>query len=365
MINVEAPINSVSFGQVTTNILYKLYKEGNLENINLFPIGENVDFQSFDYSREFQENIAKIAEDRFHKYKSSDNTYKLWHINGAQNRVGEQSLITFHETDSLTKEEVQILNSQKEVFVSSKYTKQIFEDHGVKNVNYWPLWFDDFHFKKIETRPKKYTSFGIFGKLEKRKGHVRAIKAWVKAFGGDKNYRLNCCINNPFLVKAPPNADPQDVLLQTTQKTKEMIQGSLQQDGLELPWNVNFLNSELKNSNYNRILNNTDIVIGMSHCEGFDLPLFQCLNLGKKAVVFDSHVHRDYCDENNSILISENGKKIDAHDGLFFNKGQKFNQGQWADWDEDDLIEGLRNSVTKEFKGRDLANEFEFHNIFK
>lgn len=361
MVNLEVPINSVSFGQVACNILYELQTE--LNSLNVFPIGKNIDFSATSYSREYQESIINSIKDRLINYSSKDNSFKLWHINGAESKIGDdQSLITFHETDSLTKTEVNILNNQKNVYVTSQYTKQVFESCGVNNVIYWPLWFDSFHFKNIELRKKQNINFGLFGKLEKRKAHLKTIKTWIKAFGGDKRYRLNCCINNPHLMKIPAGLDPAEIKIKSTEATRRFVQESL--EDLELPWNVNFLHSESRNVDYNRILNNTDIVLGMSHCEGFDLPLFQCLCLGKKAVVFDSHVHKDYCDESNSVLIPNNNKKIDAHDGLFFVKGQEFNQGQWEDWDEDDLIQGIKKCLDTEFKGRNLIEEFKFNNIF-
>lgn len=362
--NLQIPINSVSFGQVASSILYKLYEVGEVPNLNIFPIVKQVDFSSFSYDKDFYNAVIKQIEGALESYNSSDRTFKLWHIQGAQEKVGDKStLLTFHETDSLTPIEVNILRNQKKVLVTSKYTKAVFESYGLENIEYFPLWFDDFHFKRTNRVNKKYTTFGLYGKLEKRKAHIKTIKAWVKAYGGNNDYRLNCCINNQFLAN-DANLPPAEKKIKLTEHTKMAVAQALEKEGLNLPLNVNFLHTEEKNSVYNNILNASDIVLGMSHCEGFDLPLFQSLCLGKKAVVFDAHVHKDYCDKTNSVLVQPNGKKIDAVDNIFFQKGAKYNQGQWEDWNEDDLISAMKVAEEKEFVGRDLSEDFKFKNIF-
>ena len=362
--NLQFPINSVSFGQVSLSILYKLFGKQESE-FSCFPLGSNMDFSSYSYPEEFQEWIVNIVKNSPISYSRNNPSFKLWHVNGARESLGRVSnLITFHETDRITDVEKNVLSNQDNVYVTSKYTKKVFEDAGLTNVSYWPLWQDSFHFKETKIFKKKYLTFGLYGKLEKRKAHIKTIKAWIKAYGANGDYRLNCCINNPFLFKPNRKMSPEETKVFTTESTKKYIQQELQKEGIDLPWNINFLNTEQKNDAYNRILNVADIVIGMSHCEGFDLPLFHSLALGKGAVVFNEHVHKDYCTENNAVLVEPNGKQIKAHDGVFFKEGSSYNQGFWPDWDEDEFIEALKTSESKTFIPEDLDKDFIFVDIF-
>ncbi len=171
---------------------------------------------------------------------------------------------------------------------------------------------------------KRCFKITLRGKLEARKNTLRVLKAWVKTFGGHPKYRLDCSIQNPFY---------------SPEEQQSMILNCLPDK--RLPWNVNILPFCESNAVYNEVLNNADIdLTGMSGCEGFNLPLFQSLCLGKQAVVLNAHVHKDFCNSNNSILIEPTGM-VDAVDGKFFIEGSDTNQGEWFDFREKDLIEAM------------------------
>jgi hypothetical protein len=119
----------------------------------------------------------------------------------------------------------------------------------------------------------------------------------------------------------------------------------------------------VKNSLYNDFLNSGNIVIGMSGGEGWGLPEFHSIALGKHAVMLDAHSYKEFAREDNAVLVKPT-KKIDAYDGKFFNEGSSFNQGQIYTWDEDDFIDGCDQAI-KRFessrvneKGLELQDEF-------
>ncbi|MDX1471904.1 MAG: hypothetical protein R3213_10440, partial [Flavobacteriaceae bacterium] len=93
------------------------------------------------------------------------------------------------------------------------------------------------------------------------------------------------------------------------------------------------------------------------------------LCLGKQAVVFDYHVHRDYCTSDNSFLVPHNRKMIEARDEVFFDRGAPFNQGEWADWDEDEFLdqcaEAEKVAKDKNKEGQKLAKQFTYENTLK
>jgi len=331
------PLNNLSLGQVSINLL----REARKENLSpsVFPISQ-IDLGAFNgVSSEFQEWLQGCTGKAGEQYSRKTPCLKLWHVSGLLESFSDSNYAyTFHETSSLTPTEFNILSQQKKVFVSSKYTKQIFENSGLTNVVYAPLGFDtDFHRTDDESM-KDVITFGLRGKLEKRKHTLKILKCWAKQYGNDKNYRLNCSIHNPFL-------DPKMV--------DELIINTFEGN---VPWNINFLPHFPLNSEYNKILNSADIELtGLSGCEGFNLPLFQSLCLGRQAVVLNAHVHKDFCNQANSVLVEPSGL-LEANDGVFFHKGQAFNQGMWFDFDEDDAISAMK-VAEKKAKERNEAGE--------
>ena len=101
-----------------------------------------------------------------------------------------------------------------------------------------------------------------------------------------------------------------------------------------------------KNEAYNDFLNSSDIILGMSGGEGWGLPEFQSVCLGKHAVLLNASAYKDWANSDNSVLVEPNGKR-DVYDNMFFHKGQPFNQGQIYDFDEDDFINGCEEAVKR------------------
>jgi hypothetical protein len=135
--------------------------------------------------------------------------------------------------------------------------------------------------------------------------------------------------------------------------------------GGEKYWNINFLPFAQSNNSYNELLNNTDIVLAMSGGEGWGLPEFQTVALGKHCIGLYAHAYKDWMNEDNAILVRPNGK-IPVYDNIFFKQGDNFNQGNIFDWKEEDFIEGLEK-VESRYKlnpvneaGLKLQNEFTY-----
>jgi len=322
MINFQAPFNLTSIGQSGYNIFKEITK---MTDVCLFPIN-GIGLECFELKDSDIEIIKNSLRYSKEYYNRNNPTLKYFHIRGSEDSVGRNpSLFTYHETNRLTNYEKNILSQQDKVFVSNRYTQSVFLDHNIQSI-YAPLGFDSESFFEIEKREdeKEVLTFGLKGKLEQRKNTIRVIKAWVKVFGGDPRYRLDCSIHNAFM---------------SNEEQSSMIINSLPDK--RLPWNVNILPYSSTNSEYNLVLNNTDIELtGMSGGEGFNLPLFQSLCLGKQAIVLNAHAHKDYCNSSNSILIEPNGM-VDAVDDRFFIEGEDINQGEWHDFKDSDLIDAM------------------------
>jgi glycosyltransferase involved in cell wall biosynthesis len=329
----NVPINSVSFGQISTLLLKTYHKKvlagEDLPELRLFPLGGQVDLASQAKDDLFELWLQKRSLDALENHPKTDPCFKLWHLVGSLESFSkEQSLLSFYELDAPTKTEVNIVKNNK-TFFTSKYTCDIFKSCGA-NCDYIPLAFDDFNFKRTG---KKYFDddrivFSLVGKMEKRKRHDKVLRAWTKRFGNDKKYALHCALYNHFLSPDQNNG---------------FIHKAL--DGKQF-FNVNFLNYMGENEVYNDYLNAADIVIGMSGGEGWGLPEFHSVGLGKYGVIMNAHGYKEWANEKNSVLIEPSGK-IDSEDGIFFHRGKNHNQGQIFDFNEDEFIAGCEKALEK------------------
>ena len=323
---LELPINPVSFGQVSTSLLKEVRGRG-LDPC-IFLIG-NPDLSTQKKDEEFEKWLSNCVSNAPKLHDRNNTSIKLWHLNGGLgSNSKEQVLFTFYELDSPTETELNIAKNNTLV-TSSEYSKQVFESSGIKN-HYIPLGFDKENFKVLD---KEFFNdgrivFNLCGKFEKRKHHRKAIRAWLKKFGNNKKYFLQCSIFNTFLSQE----DNQKLIAETL--------------GGQNYFNINVVGFMPNNELYNDFLNSGNIIIGMSGGEGWGLPEFQSVGLGKHSVILNAHSYKGWANEKNSVLVTPSGK-VDSHDGMFFNKGADFNQGQIFDWNEDDFISACEEAIKR------------------
>ena len=323
------PINSVSFGQISTLILRELYNSK--VNVGILPIA-NVDLSTqSDLSQEFANWLQQSINSSLETFNRKNKIFKLWHLNGSfESYSNEQVLLSFYELDQPTTVELNTVKNNHKVLFSSKETVDIFRNLGCNNVEYIPLAFDKYNFNRID---KSYfvddrIVFNLVGKLEKRKHHLKLIKLWAQKFGNNKKYALQCCIFNPFMKPEDQNA-----------LVSQALEGKTY-------FNINFLPFMGQNKIYNDFLNSSNIVLGMSGAEGWGLPEFHSVAMGKHAVIMDAHGYKSWANENNSVLVKPNSK-IEGYDGMFFNKGGPYNQGNIYDFNEEEFINGCELAIKK------------------
>ena len=327
--SVQFPLNNVSFGQVGFNLLYQFYKRGH--NPCIFKASENpIDLSAYDYEKDFVDWIIKNHNESFSRHSRKTPIIRLWHINESWRTYSDkQILLTFHETDSITEQEANILKNSV-VCASSRYTQGVFAQKGISSsvVN---LGFDQKHFfntNKTYFNDGRIT-FNLCGKFEKRKHHEKIIKAWIKRFGNNPKFSLSCAVHNLFY--------------QDQNELNSIYLNIL--DG-KRPFNVSFLSFMPKNSIYNDYLNSGDIIIGMSGGEGWGLPEFQSVALGKHAVIMNAHAYKDWANDKNSALVEPRGK-VEVYDNKFFPKGTAFNQGNIFDFDENEFLAACEKAISR------------------
>ena len=330
------PINSTSFGNISISILHELYKRDPDGAYLINNIGAP-SLDSFDQLRGNEEFITwlnKSGRDFLERYSRKFPTFKLWHINGSDSCVSKKQILnTFHETDTLTNTEKNILNNQDKIVVSCDYTKQVFEDSGVTSpIIKIPLAFDALHFKRTDDRkkiPDSVCSFTVFGKWEKsRKRHNKTIQTWIKKYGNNPKYLLNLAIYNPFLSPEDNNKVLMEIF-----------------NGEQKKFNVNIHPFYPSLTEFNQLLNFTDVALVMGN-EAWDLPGFTAASIGKHVIAHNCAGIKEWATDKNSILV-ESDSKFPCYDNMFFKEGQPFNQGNFFDYAEDDLVSAMESSVKR------------------
>lgn len=346
--SVHLPLNSLSFGQVSFNLLYEFYKMG-LNPCIFKATDHQIDFSAYDFEQEFINWVLKNHNESLLRHNRNIPCIRLWHINDSiRTYSNKQILLTFHETDQLTPTEINLLGNS-EVCVTSKYTQSVFAENGISS-SLVPLGFDSRHFKITN---KTYfddgrITFNLSGKFEKRKHHEKIIKAWVRKFGKNKKYSLQCAIHNLFY----PDVNELKLIYNTILEGKSIF-------------NVSFLGHMPKNSIYNDYLNSSDVIIGMSGSEGWGLPEFQSVAIGKHAVILNATSYKEWANKENSVLV-EPSNKIEVYDGKFFSKGVPFNQGSIFNFNDDEFINGCEEAIKRvesdriNHEGLKLQNKFKY-----
>ena len=326
---LNVPINTVSFGQLSTCILRELHSRK--AEPSIFPIGGSVDLSAQDVGSEFVDWIKSCSDKALKTHSRSSPTFKLWHLNGSLESLSkEQVLLTFYELDQPTPYEVNIAKNQNKTLFTSNFALNVFKDFGLQNGDYIPLCFDHYNFNQTDKTyfEDERITFNLVGKFEKRKHHSKVIGAWLKKFGNNKKYFLQCAIYNPFLKEE----DNKNIFSQ-------LLSG-------QTPFNIDFMGFLPKNNLYNDFLNSADIVVGMSGGEGWGLPEFHSVGVGKHAIILNAHAYKEWANDKNATLLQPCGK-IDSEDGMFFRKGDNFNQGSIFDFNEDDFISACEEAIKR------------------
>tara|TARA_Y100000004_G_scaffold100097_1_gene112236 strand:+ start:3141 stop:4229 length:1089 start_codon:yes stop_codon:yes gene_type:complete len=343
----DAPINNLSFGNVSVNILKELYKKN--AKLSIFPKSQN-DFSAFNNLQDdFKSWIENACTYKYHNLSPDLPSLNLWHLNGSEKRISRnQYLLTFYELDNPTFVEKKLVEMQNKVFLSNPDAVEKFKNLGCDNVKFVPMGFDnDFHIIKTDKKiVEGKTHFILMGKFEKRKHTKEIIQAWANKYGNNNKYLLSCCVVNPFIKHDQMNALLSDTL-----------------DGKHYS-NINFLPHLKTNSEVNHLLNSADIdLTGLSGAEGWNLPSFNATALGKWSIVSNHTAHKAWATESNSILLPANEKEP-AADGLFFPPSGDFNVGNIHKFNKDQAVSAMELAEAKvgtiNEEGIKLQDEFTY-----
>lgn len=347
-LNFSGPINSLSFGNVSINMLRELHKLN--QKICFFPIGNKLDFDAYDkISDDFKKWVLDSYESRFKNLDRNNPSLKMWHLNGAESSIGSKSfLYTFYECDEPTTAEISLTKLNEKTIFSSTHAQDCFKNSGCENTEYIPIGFDQDFEETGKTYLENKVHFGLVGKFEKRKHTAAIINLWAQKYGNNNDYQLTCCITNPFFKE---------------EQMKGLIAQALKGKRYT---NINFLPYLKTNQEMNELYNSIDINLsGLSGAEGWNLPAFNSTCLGKWSIVLNSTSHKDWATKENSILVEPSSQE-EIYDNVFFQKGQEFNQGKLNCFSNESFYSAIDESLNRYQKrneqGSKLKETFTYSN---
>ena len=155
---LQAPINSLGYGVAGYNIAKQLAKK--IDDLTIFPIGQP--------EPELYQELAQYDwRNQEEEFSWDDSCLKIWHQNGLHEMVGRELRVGFpiFELNQFTKEEELSIRSCNQIYVCSKWAKDIVENEtGHKFVNVVPLGVDRSIFHENNNVKRPATIFFNCGK---------------------------------------------------------------------------------------------------------------------------------------------------------------------------------------------------------
>jgi len=310
-LNINCPIGGTGYGITSLNILKELFKIN--ENIALFPVGNNMTFNSDDEKLLLQQCLQNNQH-----FEYTAPCLKIWHQNDLASSIGKGKYYAFpfFELDTFSELEKHHLNYPDHLFVASEWGKNILIHNGIyKSITVAPLGVDTSIFKqssKIKLENQPYIFFHI-GKWEKRKSQDFLIKAFETTFDINDNVELWLMPYNPFL-------------------NKEEEQNWLKlADNSKLSSKIKVFNRVETQYDLASFINHGDCGVFLSRAEGWNNEIIECMAMNKPIITTFYSAHTEYCNENNSYLVYIEEKEP-AYDNKWFN-----GQGNWAKLGNDQL----------------------------
>ncbi len=310
MLSFTAPLNDRSYGYASFHILKELLKQGKSVCYWSIPSDEYIQVEA-DYIP-----LIQRAIDRRSTCDEWSPSVRIWHAHqlNPHNTKGPKYGWPIFELDRFTPREVEEINSQDYLIVSSEWGKGIMEAHTRRPVKVVPLGVDTDIFSPAKASQDEVYTFINIGKIEFRKGHDILVEAFNLAFNDSDKVRLRLMWSNPFL-------QPYEV-----KEWENFYKNSFLGDKIEfIPWRAT--QAEVAQE-----ISNADCGLFPSRAEGWNLGLLECMAMNKPVITTNYSAHTEYCNSANSFLIEPKSGLEPADDGKWFH-----GHGNWMKMDSPEI----------------------------
>lgn len=314
-INLSCPINELSYGIVSRNILKSMVKLG--VNVALWPVSDRLEAPPDEHE------MIRAARDNAKKYDEYANSIRIWHQFDLAQHVGRGLKIGFpiFELTEFNIGELIHLRAMDRIAVCSQWAADVIDYNlKLKNARVVPLGVDDKifneHVKPMELGLSPDTTvFMNVGKWEVRKGHGELILAFNQAFTMQDNVALILHCKNIF---------------STEQEENEWVEFAKNKPMGE---RTHIINDRLPTQQSTAsLMAAADCGVFPSRAEGWNLPLAEMMRMGKHCIATGYSAHTEFADSTNCSLIEVNELEP-ADDGKWFhsiNPEWDNHPGQWA-----------------------------------
>lgn len=356
-LNIVAPINNLSYGIVSANIVHSLTKLGH--QVSLFPVNpNNMEGETYLYDS-IEKSLANAEMPDF-----DAPCIRIWHQFNMSQWAGHGRHVGFpiFELDTFNAQERHHLSRGCDtLFVCSKWAIDVCKNNNVidyklmstqlqawdkipkcKHISVVPLGVntDVFFPSTIENRRRKTTIFLNVGKWEVRKGHDKLCDYFNTAFSPNDDVELWMMTESPFLK--PYSNDPNEQTQATWEaKYKNTLMGH----------KIRFIPRVGSQAEVSDIMRQADCGIFPARAEGWNLDLLEMMACGKMVIATDYSGHTEFCTKENSRLVPINGVELAYAEPWF--KGQ----GNWAVLNDQGFIDAMREIHEQKQDGKDLTNE--------
>lgn len=340
-LNLNVPINTLSYGLTSFNILRELLKID--VNVALWPIGKSeVDSQAHPLGQKIVESA--INNGRYFENPQAT-CLRIFHQFSMAERIGTGRAIGFpiFELDTFNEVEKRHLRSLDQIFVTSEWGREVIKNNGIDvTCSVVPLGYDPEIFKPSENRVvrNKAFTFGNVGKYEKRKGHDELVEIFNKAFEPSDDVQLLIACENPF-----PNSGVDEF--------KKRAKMTKMGDKIRF---IPRLQSQLELADFYTIC---DCMVFPSRAEGWNLPLLESLAMNKICIATNYSAHTEFCTSLECYLVNID-KLEPANDGIWFH-----GQGNWAsigDYEKEQFIRYMRLAQRDRQVMNPIAGKFTWAN---
>lgn len=332
ILNINAPINTTSYGYVSCNLIKELKNLG--IDLRHIPIGPNAPDNTILPS-------IKSVLNRW-DYDYSSPCLKIWHQHDLDAFYGNGLRIgmPIFELEKFNAKELHSLQNPDKLFVCSNWAKDVIESevpNSIGNTEVIPLGIDDSIFKPSDIPIVNKTIFANFGKWEVRKGHNELPEIFNKAFNQDDDVLLVMMPSNPFLNKTETN--------EWIKKYKETKLGD----------KIIFIDRQESHEMVYNIMKQVHCGVFPSRAEGWNLEALELLSIGRHIIITNATAHTEFCNQENSYLVNMESGYEKAQDFKFFNGS--FDWRKIGKNEIDQFVDYMRIVHNKRKEGSLLQNE--------